>query len=279
MKKTPKGNPGIKKGFKKDDVDSVPEKTGMSVSDQRDINDELLEAVVQGDCDSVKSLIEAGASIDYTGSSERSLLHLAVLYRKYDVVELLLDNGANIFSQNDEEEQTPLHYASNDTAMFKLLVNRIRGPSSARIKKLIERSDEKNNTVVHKAAFAGNVDIIQYCIKLKLDIDQPNYYSFTPLHFAAMAGKAEAVKTLIMAGADVNSTTAPLLGLSGGYSALHFAVKKLCPEVVQILVSSGADVNLQDNSNSTPLEILERLTDFPKSDKNIVQQIRNSLTL
>jgi ankyrin repeat protein len=64
------------------------------------------------------------------------------------------------------------------------------------------RADE-NRTLLHLAAVAGNVDVIQYLIVDKeLNVNENDKNGMTPLHWAARAGKVEAINALLGYGAD-----------------------------------------------------------------------------
>jgi peptide-methionine (S)-S-oxide reductase len=71
------------------------------------------------------------------------------------------------------------------------------------------------------------------------------------LVLAALNGKAEAVKWMVEAGADVNQ---PSKGLYAHGTPLHHAVCSGSPATVQALVEAGADVGKRDTAwNGTPL--------------------------
>ena len=61
--------------------------------------------------------------------------------------------------------------------------------------------------------------------------------------------KAEAVRCLLQAGADVNMVT------SLGYSALHTALHYGLPDIALLLVRAGADVTSPDFLGNSPLSL------------------------
>jgi len=61
--------------------------------------------------------------LNIINSSRQSLLHLAVLYKKYEVARYLVKNGAKVYLQ-DANADTPLHIAvrNSDIAFIKILL-------------------------------------------------------------------------------------------------------------------------------------------------------------
>lgn len=68
-------------------------------------------------------------------------------------------------------------------------------------------------------------------------IDVKDACFWTPLMKAALNGHAEAVKRLILAGADVNQKD------KGGYTSLMLAASNNHPDVIDLLLGAGADID------------------------------------
>lgn len=71
----------------------------------------------------------------------------------------------------------------------------------------------------------------------------------TPLVVAASLGAIDCIRTLLIAGADVN------LGDKHGCTPLMVATCLGCDQIVKILVAGGADVNCQHKTGVTPLMV------------------------
>lgn len=69
----------------------------------------------------------------------------------------------------------------------------------------------------------------------------------TLLHAAAFDGQLAIVKKLISLGADVNVKD------TGGVTPLHLAANQGYIEIIEVLVENGADLEARDINGSTPL--------------------------
>jgi ankyrin repeat protein len=84
----------------------------------------------------------------------------------------------------------------------------------------------------------------------QVEVNIVNNKGMTPLHYAAVNGRAAEVKDLLEAGADVNKTN------GRGQTALHLAAKNGRTEVVKLLLGKeGVKVDLEDNDKLTPFQV------------------------
>eukprot|EP00960_Hanusia_phi_P046167 757663-Hanusia_phi.AAC.2 len=74
------------------------------------------------------------------------------------------------------------------------------------------------------------------------------WYGDTPLHFAALEGRIEAIKLLVVLGADINSVN------SVGRTPLHYAAMEGRTEACACLLDLGASLNLKSNDGLDPLQ-------------------------
>ena len=80
------------------------------------------------------------------------------------------------------------------------------------------------------------------------NLNQLNTINDTPLHTVCSWGDAEAVQTLIDAGADVNAKG------DIGSTPLFNAIVGRNPEVIKKLINAGAKKNVKNSMNWTPLQ-------------------------
>jgi len=72
-----------------------------------DLNEQCREAIKQNDVNGVRQLLEARANVDYVDKTGNTLCHLAALFDRFPIVQLLVGAGAKIWVRN----------ASNETAV------------------------------------------------------------------------------------------------------------------------------------------------------------------
>jgi len=75
-----------------------------------DLNEQCREAVKSGDIEGVRQLLKAGASVSYKDKSGNSFVHIAAIFNRLDLVELLVKNGASLLEKNSTNE-TPVDVA------------------------------------------------------------------------------------------------------------------------------------------------------------------------
>uniref|UniRef100_A0A1I8FPS8 ANK_REP_REGION domain-containing protein n=1 Tax=Macrostomum lignano TaxID=282301 RepID=A0A1I8FPS8_9PLAT len=105
--------------------------------------------------------------IDESDAANNSPLHVACRNGHVDIVELLLENGADAEAKNEDEE-TPMHLAAQ--AGHLQVVRRLLKINLS----LAFDEDEDSNTPMHMAALAGQARICQLLIEEgKADVNAP----------------------------------------------------------------------------------------------------------
>jgi hypothetical protein len=119
---------------------------------------------------------------------------------------------------------------------------------------------KKGWTPLHFAAYAGKEGIASLLCDAGADVNATNADGFTPLHLAAQEGHADVARTLLAHNANVNAQE------KQGWTPLHFAAQEGHSDVAALLIDSGADVNSREHTGLTPLAVAvkEKMNDIAK---------------
>jgi ankyrin repeat protein len=125
-------------------------------------------------------------------------LHVAILNGQTEIAKLLIEEGANINVQNDHGS-TLLHSAifKCQDEIAKLLIEK---GTDINLKDV-----ENGATPLHVAIYRGKKEIVKLLIKEGANIDLRNNNEKTPLEFANFLGDTEIAKLLIANRADIDA--------------------------------------------------------------------------
>jgi ankyrin repeat protein len=218
----------------------------------------LMFAAREGDLESARLFVAAGADVNAIGGDGKDVLGLAIFNGNYELASFLIDNHAQV-NHADAQRFTPLFWAVDRRNMetapnFPWVVTADPLPL---IKKLLDAGANPN-------AIVNNTP------RARMRDGSPRIVFATALMRAAFAGDVELVKLLLAHGADPhivskdNETTlmaACGTGFINGYQKGRTAAERL--EVVKLLVQLGEDVNAADNYGITPLMVAANLGELP----------------
>ncbi|XP_073209939.1 poly [ADP-ribose] polymerase tankyrase-2 isoform X4 [Lepidochelys kempii] len=222
---------------------------------------ELFEACRNGDVERVKRLVRSeNVNGRDTAGRKSSPLHFAAGFGRKDVVEYLLQSGANVHAR-DDGGLIPLHNACSfgHAEVVNLLLRHGADPNAR---------DNWNYTPLHEAAIKGKIDV---CIVLlqhgaepairntdgrtALDLADPSAkvvltgeYKKDELLESARGGNEEKMMALLTPlnvnchASDGRKSTP--LHLAAGYNRV---------KIVQLLLQHGADVHAKDKGDLVPL--------------------------
>jgi ankyrin repeat protein len=127
-------------------------------------------------------------------SSKSDPIHLAAINGPVSIVQLLLNNGAQVNSK-DCNKNTPLHLAAknNDVPTANLLIDHGADVNSKDIDGLVP---------IHLAAMDGQVSVVQLLLGCGSLVNIRDRKGNTPLHLAAKNNHVSTAKPLIDHGAE-----------------------------------------------------------------------------
>ena len=205
----------------------------------------LFLASLFGHREVVELLLGAGAEVDKTDENGESPLYASSMRGNWDVVKLLLDTGAEVDKAEVQDGCTPLMAASMDGCkdVVKLLL--MDGGAE------VDKADNAGQTPLFHAGFCDHPEVVQLLLDSGADLDRAvnRYPGATRLHWASKVGLLGMVRSLLDAGADVNSQD------DKGETPLHWAARggNDCSAVAELLLASGAEVDKERSIGITPL--------------------------
>lgn len=202
-----------------------------------------------GQANIIECLLNHGAEIDALEQDGETPLHFAANQGHVDAVQVLLNQGARILTDDQDEDcasGTALHKAAynGNTAIISLLLD--HGAN-------LNYVDLDGHTALLEACVWGHVDAVNLFLERGAILEQTNSDGQTPLMLAAQNGKKAVVQSLLEL--DVSIQTID----SDGWTALHWAVhENLDPNIIEILINHGADIYQADMlAARTPYEMAE----------------------
>ncbi len=206
----------------------------------------IITAVTMGHANIVKSLIEAGASVNHLGLAKSTLLMLASEKNYLSVVETLIKFGAEVdLCDHHGNSALSLSCREGHLEIVKALEN-----AGADID-LIGKSDGNpinvGNLPIEEACRKGYKDVVRFLIDAGANVNLKNS-GHSALSHAAGMGYGEIVKMLINAGVDIKNDLALIIN-----SQYDFA------KTAKILIDVGLDVNFSTQNNETPLYFASRV--------------------
>ncbi|WAQ97891.1 ANR50-like protein [Mya arenaria] len=161
--------------------------------------------------------------------------------KEQKVLKLLLDAGAEMPCENE----------CDAVSMKESLTveSQIESPkiSERDIDENIDIIDANGRTLLHTAAYKGNLHLVQLLLLKGASIEALDKSKQTPLNLAAKQGYSDVVSALVEVGANVDNAD------EDGLTALRSAAWGGHTEVVVVLLSAGASVNSCDNDQRTAL--------------------------
>jgi len=238
-----------------------PSEKPESLVDGRDLNlltasgglTPLMFAVREGDMDSAKILVNAGANLNAAAGDLSTALGLAIQNGFYELASFLIDKGADV-NQSDVLQCSPLflavHVRNQDTSVGIPWI--VTADALPLIKKLLDKGADPNHRVKFTPPFRKN----------NASSGSPwlDYEGATPFLRAAAAGDMAGMRLLLQYGADPNIPTThgvtPLgaasgIGFMGGMSKEWSRQQRF--ETVNFLLGVGASVDAVDSVGRTPL--------------------------
>ena len=241
----------------------------------------LMKAIQNKDLVTIKMLVEANANTHTINDKGESVLQMAVLSRSIDVLDYLLEKGAN-FETKTSLETTNLVKTCIEEELTDIL------------KKLVHFGLDLKNISLADFMEGDNTYILEVLINQNVDANTPNEEGQTPLFVAFNKRYYKTIHFLLKNGADIDGiclsefmTQQPRLDYNtieflvekginidlkcDQYTPLQVAIIKKDLQMVEYLVRQGADFNAKKamkfaKKNNAPKSILDYLKQNKKNN-------------
>lgn len=222
---------------------TIGEGPALSLSSQDELDEQVVQAIGQGDVAALAAALDEGADPNAESSPGRPALYLASRRGNTDAVRLLIDHGADVHAE---------------TLGGGILVSATLEGHREVVEILLDSGTDINATgtanfpdsaALHAAAEQGYRDIAELLIERGAEINQTNSIGETPLHPAVGWNRPEIVSLLLDNGADIDYQA------NDGWTALHVAANFNAVEPARILIETGAALNLENEDGETPLDM------------------------
>ena len=158
------------------------------------INKKLLDAIYVRSRRKILKLLKKGAEVNWADEDGRTILMHAILAENasFEIVELLIKNGANVRVCEPEQQWTALHFAAREghSDIVKLLLE--NGAE-------VDAKDSFGNTPLWRAVmtFKGDDRVIRLLLSHKADMNIENNYGISPLEIAKTSADARELDILL----------------------------------------------------------------------------------
>ncbi|XP_071975481.1 ankyrin repeat domain-containing protein 50 isoform X1 [Engystomops pustulosus] len=206
--------------------------------------------------DSIRTLLDNGASVNQCDSNGRTLLANAAYSGNLDVVNLLVSRGSDLEIE-DANGQTALTLAARQGHVK--VVNCLIGCGAN-----INHCDHDGWTALRSAAWGGHTEVVSALLYAGAKVDCADADSRTALRAASWGGHEDIVLNLLQHGAEVNKAD------NEGRTALIAAAYMGHREIVEHLLSHGAEVDHEDVDGRTALSVAALCVPASKGHASVV---------
>ncbi|PKA45816.1 E3 ubiquitin-protein ligase KEG [Apostasia shenzhenica] len=217
-----------------------------------------------GDMEKVRRVLEASdpawRAADSADEQGKALLHQAISRGRADLVQLLLEFGADVNTAS-RAGRSPIEEAAvaGEELIAELLL--ARGAST-------ERSPWSILGPLHLAALEGHTEVLRLLLIKGAAVESPAPDGRTALHLAAEEGRRECAALLLEAGAQANTR-----GGAAWNTPLHLAAVAGDAVLVRMMVEKGC-AGLKEVRNGAGKTAYELAVEEGKGKRNIFDLLR-----
>lgn len=222
-------------------------------------SEQLLKYTELGELSYVETVLKQNPTLDVNrprAVGNKTALYIACEKGYADIAKFLLDKKADASICDTEKETlhsttqfSPLTIAAKNghLAVVKVLL-------SSGID--IESRDDRDRTALYAAAVKNKPNVVRFLCESNAKVNIQATNNWTPLTAAAFLGYSEVVKSLLKYGKGIDLE---MRDMKNQCTPLFYAAHENKAEVVRILCEAGANVNAENGNdsllNKTPLDV------------------------
>uniref|UniRef100_A0A8C8IT51 Ankyrin repeat and FYVE domain containing 1 n=1 Tax=Oncorhynchus tshawytscha TaxID=74940 RepID=A0A8C8IT51_ONCTS len=194
----------------------------------------------------VQCLLEFGANVNTQDAEGRASIHVAISSQHSVIIQLLISHPDIRLNVRDRQGMTPFACAmthKNNKAAEAILK---REPGAA------EQVDNKGRNFLHVAVQNSDIESVLFLISVQANVNSrvQDAAKQTPLHLAVHAASEMIVRNLLLAGAKVNELT------KHRQTALHLAAQQDLATICSVLLENGVDFTAVDENGNNGTGLL-----------------------
>ncbi|MBS1706788.1 MAG: ankyrin repeat domain-containing protein [Armatimonadetes bacterium] len=196
---------------------------------------DFISAIQKGESDNVARFIDEDRTLVNTVDDHGTpAILLAIYYGQPNIARLLKDCGANVSL-----------YTACALGEVEVAEAALQGDRAA-----VDTVSPDGFTPLCLAAAFRQPDVVRLLIRLGADPNKrsASVGSYAPIHSAIFGNSAEIVRTLLDAGADVDTTQ------DGGFTPLMGAAQNGNQEIIDLLLARGADSTRKDDNGKSAVD-------------------------
>lgn len=232
-------------------------------------NNTALFIALQEDCFSmVQNLILRGANLLHRNNEQETCLIVACEYSSTEIIRLILKSEPSLINEVDSNGFNPLaELVHRDNSFIEIFNKMIRKGANPHV------VDINNNSLLHNAVLAQNLEFVKLCLNLGVDSSIKGENGNTALHLCTKKKSLEIFNTILTSDKiDLESKN------SKGNTILHNACKSYYPHYFFSLVEKlKPNINSVNNDGESPIFLCVDIERFRKiiemgADTTIVAQ-------
>ena len=215
-------------------------------------------AAAAGNLKILKLLLSTGANVNAKNLSDATPLFIAVERNQNEIVQCLVQNGADVNIEDQDSTIKSFNYTSDcihdlrSCQGLRPLTVAVDNCNLELVKILLgfgAPADIENEKVspLHLASSNGSLEIVKELLKFGANINLVCEENYTPFSHAIASGKTETFICLLSTGVNFN--------INSRNSVLHIALSSVKKDenIVELLLDFGADVRATNGDKKTAL--------------------------